>query len=163
MRLNLFSPVLSMSAGEKKLLADLGITTGAVGLGVELATSSFLVTDSTDPDVILQKLEENQALQNALETDPEEVLSLFGNDVESEVTVTGTTDIHLGITLSQGMSFSLSDGIHTATVEFDAGFHTGSNVMSAITNAMAVAGFNNSIRVYIPVVPPTGFKRTPDR
>jgi len=149
LKLNTFSPVLSMEDDEMQLLYDLGISTGRVGLGVDLAKSSFLVTDSTDPELILQRLEENHTLQQALENDPEEVLALFGNDVSSEVTITGTKDLTYGITLADTMTFSLNDGTNQATVEFEPGFYPASQVISTITNSLAVAGFASSIRVYM--------------
>jgi len=149
MKQYIYSPVLTMGDGEITLLADLGIDSGGVGLGVELAASSLLVADSTDPDLILQRLEENYTLQNMLNNNPEDVLSLFSNEVESSVTVTGNIDLTYGMTLTDSMSFSISDGVNTAVVNFDAGFIPASDVISTITNSLALEGFDSEIRVYM--------------
>ncbi len=147
-RLNTFSPVASITDSAFRMLSDIGITTGDVGFGLDYATSAFLVTDSTDPDVILQKLEENRVLQNALESDAEDVLALFGNPVVSTVEVIGVVDITYGITLAAPLSFSIGNGTTQATVTFGIGFTSGSQIMSEIVNSLAQVGLGEQYRVY---------------
>ncbi len=149
LRLNTYLPVASVDEGDLASLADLGITTGSVGLGIDLAASSFLVYDTTDRDEILSRLEGNATLQHALEDDAEEVLAIFGNEEKSTVTLTGSVDISLGITLTAPMSFSIGNGAIQATVELDAGFHPAGQVISEITNSLAQVGMGGAIRTYI--------------
>jgi len=149
LRLNLFQPVASAGDGELNMLSDLNITTGSVGLGVDLARSSFLVDDTTDRDTIIAALENNNTLQTALEDSADEVLALFGNDYESTVELTGTKDISFGVTLSAPMSFSIGNGTTQATVSLDVGYYTQAQIVSEVTNSLAQAGLGGEIRTYI--------------
>jgi len=148
LRLNLLTPVASIAEGYVSTLSDLGISTGRIGLGVESARTPFLVDDSTDPDTIREKLEENLTLQNLLESDPESVMNLFANETESTTEITGNVDITYGITLAAPMSFSVGNGTTQATVNFGTGFHSSSQIRSEITNALIQVGLGDTIRVY---------------
>jgi flagellar capping protein FliD len=148
LRLNLLTPVTSITGGSISTLSDLGITTGNVGLGIQAARTAYLVDDSTDPDVIREKLEENLTLQNLLESDPESVMDLFANDEESTAEVTGNIDITYGITLAAPLSFSVGNGTTQATVTLGIGFHSSSQIRSEITNALIQVGLGDTIRVY---------------
>ncbi len=148
LRLNLYTPVAGIEDDNLRILSDLGITSGKVGYGVDLARTSLLVADTTDPDIILQKLQENQTLQQALEERPDEILALFSNKMESEVTVTGNVDFTYGITLAAPLNFSIGDGANQATISFEVGFHTSSQIISEILNSLSQAGLAGTFRVY---------------
>lgn len=147
LRLKLITPIQSVADDAISALADLGIDTGDVGFGVDLATSSFLVTDSTDYDQIYANLESNQALQTALADKTEEVLDLFSNELSSEAEIVGNIDISFGMTLSAPMRFSIGDGTTSATVEFGVGYHTSSQIRSEIINSLSQVGLGNEIIV----------------
>ena len=147
MRLNLLTPIRSIADDAIKTLADLGINTGDVGLGIDLARSPFLVTDSTDYDTILSALESNHELQAILEDNAEEVLDLFANDMTSEAVMVGNIDISFGISLAAPLRFSIGNGTVSATVEYGIGFHTASQIRSDIANALSQVGLGNQILV----------------
>jgi flagellar capping protein FliD len=131
------------------MLADLGITTGTVGLGVAPAQSAMLVDQSTDPDDILQKLNDNSTLQDALANNAQDVADIFGSAMTSDVEVIGNVNINAGITLAAPLNFSIGDGRTQATVTLGTGYHSASSVLSSITNALAAQGLGDEIRSYI--------------
>jgi len=149
LRLNLFNAVASVGEGEISSLAELGITTGGIGYGIDAAMSAFLVTDSTDRDTIIEKLNTTTELQAALEDNAEEVLALFNNEMTSTTELTGNVDISYGITLAAPLSFSIGTGTTQATVSFGVGFHTAGQLVSEVTNALHEAGLGGNIRTYI--------------
>lgn len=146
-RLSLFSPVRSAADNAIRQLSELGITTGDTGLGVDLARSPYLVADSTDPDEIMQKLESNTTLQNALLNKADEVQNLFMADQKSTATATGNIDLSLGVALGEDLVFTISNGNATATVTLDAGFTPASKIISEITNALSQVGLAGIIDV----------------
>ncbi len=148
LRRTMIAPVESVVEGETSALFELGISTGDVGFGVELASTSFLVKDSVDPDVILSELENNYTLQSALENRADEVFAMFGNEMSSETVITGDVDITVGITLGSEMTFTVGNGTTQATVNFTSGFHSSSQIFSTIQNAIGIAGLANDIRVF---------------
>jgi len=149
LRLNLFTPVASADSDKLRMLSDLGITTGRVGLGIDLARSPYLVTETTDRDEILQNLQNNQTLQQALEDRGEEVLTLFASDYTSVVELTGNKDITSGISLAAPLSFSIGNGTTQATVTLGVGYHTSSQIMNDIMNSLSQVGLGSEIRVYL--------------
>jgi flagellar hook-associated protein 2 len=148
-RLNLFSPVQGVSSGDLKVLSDLGITTGQVGLGVELAKTAHLVDDTTDPDKILQKLQDNMTLQTALEDRPDQVFNLFATDMTSTVQAVGDIDVSSGVTLATPLSFSVGNGVTQATLTLSAGYHAASSIISDITNHLSQVGLSGEVRAYL--------------
>jgi len=148
LKLNIFSPVKSVT-GDFRMLSDLGISTGIIGQGIDLSRTSYLVADSTDPDVILAKLNENSKLQNALQNNAEKVLELFGNPIKSTVEVVGNVDLTQGMSLAASLSFSIGNGTTQVTVNFGAGFHSSSQILSTIQNSLNQTGLGESYRVYL--------------
>lgn len=148
MRVNLFSPVSSIQGGNLRTLFDIGISTGSVGFGVEAARTAYLVYDTTDPDIILQKLQEKTALQDALKNNPRDVFNLFSAAKKSTAELIGNINISAGISVGAPLSFSIGNGTTQATVNFGPGYYSASQVLSRIIESVSQAGLSNEIRVY---------------
>lgn len=147
LRFNLITPVTSVADDAIKMLSDIGIDTGNVGYGIELARTPYLVVDSVDYDTIYAKLESNRTLQAALEDKTEEVLDLFSNDMRSYATLIGNIDISNGISLAAPMRFSIGNGVTSAVIEFGVGYHTSSSIRTDIANALSQVGLGGEILV----------------
>jgi len=148
LRLNVYTPVASISSDTVRMLSDLGITTGQVGMGVELARTAYLVADTTDPDTILERLQNNLTLQQTLEDDPQAILDLFSNEMTSRTEITGNINISAGVSLAAPLSFTVGNGTVQATVTLSPGYHTSSQVRSQIANSLSQVGLGNEILVY---------------
>ncbi len=119
MRSTITDPVAGLSE-PFNALADVGIET-YTALG-ELVTKGELVSDSVDPEEILEKLKENSTLLAALRDNSEEMYELFGATAYagSGTSVTaGVTISTAGITIPEGggsLRFRVSDGTRKSTV-----------------------------------------------
>jgi flagellar capping protein FliD len=107
------------------------------------------VHDSTDPDEILQLLQENTTLQDALENNAEDVLALFANPIRSTTELTGNIDISYGISLAAPLSFSVGNGTTQATVTFGVGYHSPTDILNEIMNALSDVGLGDAYGVYM--------------
>lgn len=145
-RTDLFGPVVGAAPALDRL-GRLGLSTGAVGTSALSAQlqQGFLVTDSIDPDAILDELNRTPVLLEKLRDAAAEVQQLFGNPQESRALVTGQTSLSFGMVLSSRLSFSIGDNLNVATVTFDAGVYTSSEVLNRITTALEQANLGQTI------------------
>ncbi|MCD6218645.1 flagellar filament capping protein FliD [bacterium] len=142
----LFNPVKSLS-GDISTIADIGINSGIFNAGLEESKTPFLVEDSTDIEVITQKLNENPDLLSSLRNEYETLHEIFSNPLESKIEVNGTIDLILGVTVTDGLKFQLGANGQNAIIDFPPGYYTSAEVVNRIQESLANADLLNDIHV----------------
>lgn len=142
----IFDPVASIT-DQLRSLGTLGINTGLVNSGIVESKSFYLVDDTTDVETIKEALSRNTELLTNLSENPDDVLDLFANPLESSIEVTGNKDILYGITVNSRLRFQIGTGSQIATVNFEAGSYSYSDVVNRIRDALANANISDDIYV----------------
>ncbi len=126
---------------------DLGIESAAAGGGAQAAavTRAKLVADTTDKGEIEQLLRANQTFLDNLRSNPRAVYELFARLGRSEAIIQGSRDLSGGFNASNTVQFTISDGVRVANVQFGAGFHSQVDILNAIVDALADAGFGTDV------------------
>jgi flagellar capping protein FliD len=152
---NLYEKIQSLTvlpAGTSSMyesLSALGITTGELGETAHDITQrrGKLLVDSVDRDKILQAIEENSTLMDALTNHSDELYKLFGTTYKSRVSVVGTKSLS-NVHLSGVLRFAIGSEGKWASIYMAPGFYTAGDVVNIINSELARSEIE-SVRAYL--------------
>jgi len=124
-------------------LGDIGINTGNPGQPLSSNFESVLVADSTDHDVILDALKQNETLNQALDNSDRAIFQIFSQVAASSVSVKGTRTFDGTTALANDISFQVSNGANATNISLPAGTSTQSDILGIILNQLRRAGIND--------------------
>ena len=136
--------------GPFQSVSQLGLTTSEVGGGPQAAATSMgrLLVLSSDKDAISQAVQSQADLQDAIQNKSDDLYTLFANMLTSQLTRSGTLDLSGGISVSQGLRFSVGDGTTSADVSFTPGTYSRTSILNTINSSLSTSGLSSSILAY---------------
>ncbi|MBN2082815.1 flagellar filament capping protein FliD [bacterium] len=131
-------------------LGQIGLATAEVGSGVAAATTmqGRLLAPTSDRNELLDYIEANADLQEAIRNNDEDLFKLFANVLTSTLTHQGSRNLSGGIAVSDNLNFTISDGVNTASINFTSGTYTQNTVMNRINQQILNAGMSDSVLAY---------------
>ncbi len=124
-------------------IANLGISSGEPGSPLTDNYEGVLVADSVEYDEILETLQNNQRLIDALNNDDHAVFKLFSQAALSNVKVTGTSAFDEGTPLANDIIFQVHNGSNSALITLPAGTSDKTDILSIISDRLARAGVDD--------------------
>ena len=124
-------------------IANLGISSGNPGSPLTQNYEGVLVADSVEYDKILEALQNNQLLIDALNNDDQAVFRLFSQDALSKVKITGTSAFDGGTPLANDIIFQVHNGSKSALITLPAGTSDKTDILSVITNRLVREGIDD--------------------
>ncbi|MBW7995110.1 MAG: hypothetical protein FVQ81_00780 [Candidatus Glassbacteria bacterium] len=134
---------MDIPGSDIRSIADLGITTGATGAPLSRNYEGVLVADSVDYEVILEALQNNEKLKQALEEDDRGVHHLFSQKAVSEIEVSATSAFDDSAPLANDIIFQVYNGVNTAEITVPAGSTDQNDILSIITGQLLRSGIGN--------------------
>lgn len=131
-------------------IAQAGISTAEVGAGAQaaLVSQGRLLAPTADRDTLKQLITDNASLQDAINNRDEDLYTLFANVLDSRLTHTGNVNLSNGTALAHGLTFTISDGTATATVQFNSGIVSKTSILNTINYALSNSGLSASMLAY---------------
>ena len=124
-------------------IANLGISSGEPGSPLTENYEGVLVADSVEYDEILETLQNNQRLIDALNNDDHAVFKLFSQAALSNVKVTGTSAFDEVTPLANDIIFQVHNGSNSALITLPAGTSDKTDILSIISDRLARAGVDD--------------------
>jgi len=124
-------------------IANLGISSGEPGSPLTDNYEGVLVADSVEYDEILETLQNNQRLIDALNNDDHAVFKLFSQAALSNVKITGTSAFDEGTPLANDIIFQVHNGSNSALITLPAGTSDKTDILSIISDRLARAGVDD--------------------
>ena len=124
-------------------IADLGISSGEAGSPLTQNYEGVLVADSVEYEEILDALQNNQRLIDALNEDDRAAYKLFSQAALSNVKVSGTSAFDSGTPLANDITFQVNNGTNSALITLPAGTSDKTDILSIITDRLAREGIDN--------------------
>ncbi|MEZ5338792.1 MAG: flagellar filament capping protein FliD [bacterium] len=131
-------------------LSTIGLATSEVGAGVEAASvsQSRLLAPTSDREQLRLLMESNADLQDAINNHSEDLYELFAAALESLVQVTGSKNLSGGMTVTQQLSFEISNGKGSTVVSFNAGSYSQNQIINRINQGLVSGGLQSSMLAF---------------
>jgi len=125
-------------------IADLGISSGEPGSPLTQNYEGVLVADSVEYEEILEALQNNQQLIDALNNDDRSVYRLFSQSALSNVKVIGTSAFDDTTPLANDIIFQVYNGSKNALITLPAGISDKTDILSIIMDSLSRAGIDDT-------------------